>query len=348
MDDIENIENSKQMNLKSKIKYNQFLSDLSNGNYIEKKIRHLSKIEFEEIFSDILILSNEQFLSQIKNGISLSLSDIYSPNCLSHQEIIFLIENCLKLINTEYINIYNTLSKAWSNHEKNLRKKSQSNEELLKIFRKHCINNDEYAYHNCDLKNNTFLMINNNSFEEVAQVHLNKGERETLYLDLKGRTKIKIAIMLIDSDVDEKVNFFFTGPNARGHNIVIKQYYSKNFLFWEYETLYPGEYYAEITNKGTKENEILFLFHDDIASEKKDTINNEKIDKISMMLNNIDNNINQLRNKKKIEIKQVNSHNKKVTENNKWIVIYSIIEICTMILVFMMQSCYINSMIDKV
>ena len=163
-----------------------------------------------------------------------------------------------------------------------------------------------------------FNILANNSFEEVAQVHLNKGERETLYLDLKGRTKIKIAIMLIDSDVDEKVNFFFTGPNARGHNIVIKQYYSKNFLFWEYET------------------------------EKKDTINNEKIDKISMMLNNIDNNINQLRNKKKIEIKQVNSHNKKVTENNKWIVIYSIIEICTMILVFMMQSCYINSMIAKV
>ena len=191
-------------------------------------------------------------------------------------------------------------------------------------------------------------ILANSSFEEVAQVNLNKGERETLYLDLKGRTKIKIAIMLMDSDVDEKVNFFFTGPNARGHNIVIKQYYSKNFLFWEYETIYPGEYYAEITNKGTKENEILFLFHDDIASEKKDTINNEKIDKISMMLNNIDNNINQLRNKKKIEIKQVNSHNKKVTENNKWIVIYSIIEICTMILVFMMQSCYINSMINKV
>ena len=71
----------------------------------------------------------------------------------------------MQLINTEYINIYNTLSKAWSNHEKNLRKKSQSNEELLKIFRKHCINNDEYAYHNCDLKNNTFLMINNNSFD---------------------------------------------------------------------------------------------------------------------------------------------------------------------------------------
>ena len=163
MDDTESIENSKQMNLISTMKYNQFLSDISNGNYIEKKIRHLSKIEFEEIFSDILILSNEQFLSQIKNGISLSLSDIYSQNCLTHQKIIILIENCLQSINTEYINLYNTLSKAWLNHEKNLRKKSPLNEEMLKIFRKHCINNDEYAYHNCDLKNNTFLVINNNS-----------------------------------------------------------------------------------------------------------------------------------------------------------------------------------------
>ena len=67
-----------------------------------------------------------------------------------------------------------------------------------------------------------------------------------------------------------------------------------------------------------------------------------------MLLNNIDNNINQLRNKKKIEIKQVNSHNKKVTENNKWIVIYSIVEICTMLLVFMIQSCYISSLVNKV
>ena len=101
MDVTENSENSKQMILISKMKYNQFLSDISNGNYIEKKIRHLSKIEFEEIFSDILILSNEQFLSQIKNGISLSLSDIYSQNCLSHQKVIVLIESCLQLINSE-------------------------------------------------------------------------------------------------------------------------------------------------------------------------------------------------------------------------------------------------------
>ena len=156
--------NSKQLSLISNRKYNQFLSDLSNENYLEKKIKHLLKIEFEEIFCDILRLNNEQFLSQIKNGLSLSLSDIYSENCLSNQKIISLIEAGLQSINTDYNNVYNFLSKAWANHEKNSKKQS-TKEELLTVFRKHCINNDEYAYHNCDLKNNTFIIINSQQID---------------------------------------------------------------------------------------------------------------------------------------------------------------------------------------
>ena len=159
--DEKNRKNSEQIGIITKIKYNQFLSDLSNGNFLEKKINHLFKIEFEEIFSEILILTNDQFLSQIKNGISLSLSDIYSENCLTNQKIKSIIESGLQSINNEYTNIYNFLSKAWNNQEKNLKKKSL-NDEILKIYRKHCINNDEYAYHNCDLKNNAFLMIHDN------------------------------------------------------------------------------------------------------------------------------------------------------------------------------------------
>ena len=64
-------------------------------------------------------------------------------------------------------------------------------------------------------------------------------------------------------------------------------------------------------------------------------------------MNNIDNNVNQLRNKKKIEIRQVNSHNDKVDNNNKSIVIYSIIEIFTMIIIFIAQSYYISSFVAK-
>ena len=155
--------------------------------------------------------------------------------------------------------------------------------------------------------------------------------------------------MVSDPEPEEKINLFFSGPNARGHTMVINQFYHKNYLFNEYETVRAGEYYIEITNKGTKDNEIYFLFNDNVNSnKKKDVLDTGKIDKISMLLNNIDSNINQLRNKKKIEIKQVNSHNDKVTDNNKWIVIYSLIEIFTMISVFLFQSCYINSLVNKV
>jgi len=196
-------------------------------------------------------------------------------------------------------------------------------------------------------RNEFVKTISNNTFEEVVPINLEKGEKETLYLDLGAFTKIKLAVMVTDSDPEEKINFFFSGPNSRGRTAVIYQLYNKNYLFWEYETLRKGEFFVEITNKGTKDNEIYLLLNK--KDEKKDDkIDTQKLDKISMLLNEIDANVNQLRNKKKIEIKQVNSHNKKVGNNNKWIVIYSIIEIFTMIMVFVIQSCYINSLVNKV
>ena len=187
----------------------------------------------------------------------------------------------------------------------------------------------------------------NNTFEEILTLNLLKGEKETLYLDLESFTKIKIAIAVTDIDQQEKFNFFFSGPNARGRTAVIYQLYNKNYLLWEYETLRKGEFYAEITNKGTKDNEIYFYFSQ-IKEKKNENINTEKIDKISMLLNDIDKNVNEVRNKKNMEIKQVNLHNDKVKENNQWIVIYSIIEICTMIMIFLFQSCYINSLVNKI
>lgn len=190
-------------------------------------------------------------------------------------------------------------------------------------------------------------LLSNNSFDEVIQINLLKGEKEKLYMDLEGFTKIRIAIMVTDTEPEEKINFFFSGPNSRGRTAVIYQLYNKNYLFWNYETLRKGEFFAEIVNKGTKENEIYFLLSTE-GEKKKDRLNPEKLDKISLLLNEIDSNVNQLRNKKKIEIKQVNSHNDKVNENNKWIIIYSIIEIFTMIMVFVIQSCYINSLVNKV
>ena len=192
-----------------------------------------------------------------------------------------------------------------------------------------------------------FKILSNKSFDDVVPIHLSRGEKEVLYLELDSFKKIYIAITTSDFDLSEKFSFYFSGPNARGRTAVIYQIFNKNYLFWEYETLRKGEFIAEITNRGTKENDMMFFFGIN-EGKKKDRIDTQKIDKISMLLNEIDNNVNQIRNKKGIEIKQANSHNEKVTNNNKWIVIYSIVEICTLSLIFLIQSCYINSLVKKV
>ena len=58
------MDNSKQIIKLTNSKYNQFQTDINNGNYIEKKLNHFFKSEFEEIFSEILILNKQQFIVQ--------------------------------------------------------------------------------------------------------------------------------------------------------------------------------------------------------------------------------------------------------------------------------------------
>ena len=188
-------------------------------------------------------------------------------------------------------------------------------------------------------------IISNTTFSEIIQISLERGETETLYLDLNAFQKIKMAVVLTDEE--EKCSFVFSGPNSRGRTSALYKVNNKKYLYYEYETVRKGEYIIEITNKGSKENEFVFLLQEN-KEKKKDNINTEKIDKISLLLDNIDNNVNQLRNKKKIEIKQINSHNEKVQKYNQSIITYSLIEILTMILVFIAQSYYISSIVNKI
>lgn len=187
-------------------------------------------------------------------------------------------------------------------------------------------------------------LLTNTTFEETIQISLEKGESETLYLDLQSFVKLKMAVLCTDNE--DKITFFFSGPDSRGRTSVLYKVYEKNYLFHEYETMRKGEYMVEITNRGKKQSELFFFVkeHNEI---KKDNIDTQKIDKISMFLNEIDSNVNALRNKKKMEIRQINSHNEKVDNNNRSIVIYSIVEIVTMFIIFIAQSYYISSIVEK-
>ena len=170
------MENSKQISKMANSKYRQFQNDITHGNYISKKLNHFFKSEFEEIFCEILLIQKEQFLNQIKNGVSLSLEDIYSDKCLTNEQLIKLIENGLQSVENDYINIFNILSKAWNRYEK-ISKRIGHSEEILKIFRKHCLNTDEYAYHNCDSKNNFFITIKEENSNKIKYVICSKCKK---------------------------------------------------------------------------------------------------------------------------------------------------------------------------
>ena len=170
------MENSKQISKMANSKHRQFQNDITHGNYISKKINHFFKSEFEEIFCEILLIQKEQFLNQIKNGVSLSLEDIYSDKCLTNEQLIKMIENGLQSVENDYINIFNILSKAWTRYEK-ISKRIGHSEEILKIFRKHCLNTDEYAYHNCDSKNNFFITIKEENSNKIKYVICSKCKK---------------------------------------------------------------------------------------------------------------------------------------------------------------------------
>ena len=182
------------------------------------------------------------------------------------------------------------------------------------------------------------------TFNEIIQIYLEKNEKEYLYFDLDSHQKIVIAFFL--NDEEEKINFLFTGPDYRGNNIEFRRFTKKNFLYFEFEAPRKGEYIVELNNRGTKDNDIMFLADERLA-KKTDVLKSGKIDKISLLLNNIDNNVNQLRNNKRIEINKLNAHNQRVNQNNKSIVFYSILEVITMMAVFIGQSYYINSIVSN-
>jgi hypothetical protein len=119
--------------------------------------------------------------------------------------------------------------------------------------------------------------------------------------------------------------------------------YKRNYFFIRFNAKRKGEYIVELWNTGRKENEINFFINEIV--DKKGLLNTEKIDTISLLLRGIKKNINKLKRKKNNEIMLVNAHNDKVNKNNKSIVVYSIIEIITMIFIFVGQSYYIKSVV---
>lgn len=181
----------------------------------------------------------------------------------------------------------------------------------------------------------------NTTFSDNFNLLLDKGEKEKLYLDLEAGQNIIMAFFV--SDQEEKIKLSIYGPDTRGKMVSLFKLYKRNYFIFRFNSKRKGEYVVELWNTGSKENEINFFINENM--DKKDVLNTVKVDKISLLLNAIKKEINKLKRKKKNEIMLVNAHNDKVNKNNKSIIVYSIIEIVTMIFIFVGQSYYIRSIV---
>ena len=151
--------------------------------------------------------------------------------------------------------------------------------------------------------------------------------------------------MLTDSE--RTIHMNFNGPNGKGGSTLIQSFRNKNFLYYEYDAKYVGQYTFFLNNyHNPEETEIIFAVNDD-SKKSEEKLEKKKIDKISQYLNDINGKINTMNLKQNVVNRKTDKHNESVNKHNKKIFIYSIIEVITMIVVFLLQTCYIKKIVGN-
>ena len=155
------------VSIEYEMKLEQFENEIKDVKTMNKKLKILFSNEYDEILGDILNLKEDIFIDQVKEGVSLLLEDYYTDSCLSDDRLSKLLEENITEIKNKYKHDYNLISKAWSTYDKSSKRRS-NNDSLLTGFRKHCINTDDHASHNCcsnekDGERNCHFIIVNDS-----------------------------------------------------------------------------------------------------------------------------------------------------------------------------------------
>ena len=187
--------------------------------------------------------------------------------------------------------------------------------------------------------------IENITINEITNLYLEAKSGELLYHNTTKPCKIKIIFMLTDSE--RTIHMNFNGPNGKGGSTLIQSFRNKNFLYYEYDAKYVGQYTFFLNNyHNPEETEIIFAVNDD-SKKSEEKLEKKKIDKISQYLNDINGKINTMNLKQNVVNRKTDKHNESVNKHNKKIFIYSIIEVIIMIVVFLMQTCYIKKIVGK-
>ena len=129
-------------------KLEKFQNEIKDEKSFGKKINTLFQEQYKDNIDDILILKDEMFLAQVREGVQLLLEENYTDNCLSDDRLIDLITDNMDEIHKQYNHDISLINKAWMAYEK-VSKRRTNNEYYLSNFRKHCMYTQDRALHNC-------------------------------------------------------------------------------------------------------------------------------------------------------------------------------------------------------
>ena len=160
---------SKRINDENEIKKLElFKKDIQNYDSFNEKIRNMYQAELDEVFQEILIISKEDFISFITNGVKNLLSDMYSEQIFNDETLKEIKENCENDINKEYNSHFEKLIQSWKNYERENKRNNITQKNYLTHFRKHCSKTDNFAYHNCQHSQNKFYIVEENNIQKYV------------------------------------------------------------------------------------------------------------------------------------------------------------------------------------
>ena len=137
-----------------------FKKEILNIEKLKEKINLMYENEYKEIFKQILIISKEDFMSFISNGVKILLIEIYGEENINNKILLNLQEELYKEYEKEYLINYDKLNKFWKNLEK---EKNDIEKYYLTNFRKHCCESLNYAFHNCQNEKSKFIKYEENN-----------------------------------------------------------------------------------------------------------------------------------------------------------------------------------------
>ena len=161
--------------------------------------------------------------------------------------------------------------------------------------------------------------------------------------------KINNEVFSLDNKILEEAKIEFINTNDLIKILLKYQDFKTAFLvssYLEYDVKNTGLYTFYLNNyHNSDDSEVNFAIN---LGQPSDKLGAKKLDKISGILHDIKENVNNMRTKQGLINKKTQAHNDSVNRHNSEILIYSIIEVFVLIAVFVAQTIYIKKLINKV